>query len=145
MNFERDFYQTASFQVRMKLFVDFITTHPEHLTDVLYNPYIPNDLYEYYCVVGAQYIKSVSYREKEIKSRYAFLVMQPQIQSLCTQCFISVQFYTNPEVKEILQGIYNKLGFTETAKATDITAYIPTAKVCMRTINGNRVSGFEIP
>lgn len=145
MDFERYFYQTASFQVRMKLFMDFITTHPEHLTDVLYNPYIPNDLYEYYCVVGSQYIKSVSYREKEIKSRYAFLMMQPQIQTLCTQCFISKQFYTNSEVKEILQGVYNKLGFAETAKATDITAYIPTAKVCMRTINGNRVSGFEIP
>lgn len=145
MNFERDFYQTTSFQVRMKLFVDFITTYPEHLTDVLYNPYIPHDFYEYYCVVGAQYIKSVSYREKEIKSRYAFLIMQPQIQTLCTQYFISKQFYTNSEVKEILQGVYNKLGFTETAKATDITAYIPTAKVCMRTINGNRVSGFEIP
>lgn len=71
-------------------------------------------------------------------------MMQPQIQTLCTPCFISGQFYTNLEVKEILQGVYNKLGFTETAKATDITAYIPTAKVCMRTINGNRVSGFKI-
>ena len=143
--FEEAFYQSASFQVHMKLFVDFITTYPEHLNDVLYNPYIPNELYNYYHVVGVQYIRSVSYREKEIKSRYAFLTMQSQVQNLCAQSFVSGRFYTNSDVKAMLHDIYSKLGFTEAAKATDLTEYIPTAKTCTRTINGIRASGFEIP
>lgn len=145
LDFEREFYQTSSFQVRMKLFVDFISTNPGLLNDVLYNPFIPCDLYEYYSIVGEEYIRSVSFREKEIKSRYAFITMQPDIQQICTRYFTPGQFYTKPDIKALLQDIYMSLGMIETAKATDITAYMPQVRECMHTIDGKRISGYQIP
>ena len=61
------------------------------------------------------------FREKEIKSRYAFITMQPDIQQICTRYFTPGQFYTKPDIKALLQDIYMSLGMIETAKATDIT------------------------
>lgn len=145
LDFERKIYQTSSFQVRMKLFVDFISAYPELLSDVLYNPYIPSNLYEYYYVVGEEYIKSVEYREKEIRARYTFLEMLPEIKKMCCQYFIPGKFYTKPETKALLQEIYTCLGIVETAKATDITAYMPQVRECMHTIDGKRISGYQIP
>lgn len=129
----------------MKLFLDFISAYPGLLSDVLYNPYIPSNLYEYYYVVGEEYIKSVEYREKEIRARYTFLEMLPEIQKMCCQYFIPGKFYTKPETKALLQEIYTCLGIVETAKATDITAYMPQVKECLHTIDGKRISGYKIP
>lgn len=145
LDFERKIYQTSSFQVRMKLFLDFISAYPELLSDVLYNPYIPSNLYEYYCVVGEEYIRSVSFREKEIKSRYAFITMYPDIQQICARYFTPGQFYTKHDTKALLQKIYTDLGMIETAKASDITTFLTEAKECMRTIKGKRMSGYQIP
>ena len=145
LDFERKIYQTSSFQVRMKFFVDFISAYPELLSDVLYNPYIPSNLYEYYCVVGEEYIRSVSFREKEIKSRYAFITMYPDIQQICARYFTPGQFYTKHDTKALLQKIYTDLGMIETAKASDITTFLTEAKECMRTIKGKRISGYQIP
>ena len=145
MDFERKIYQTSSFQVRMKLFVDFISAYPELLSDVLYNPYIPSNLYEYYDVVHEEYIKSVEYREKEIRARYTFLKMRPEIQKMCCQYFIPGKFYTRHETKDLLQEIYTCLGIVKTANATDIIKYIPQAIERTPAIDGKRIKGYLIP
>ena len=96
-------------------------------------------------MVSEEYIKSVEYREKEIRARYTFLEMLPEIQKMCCQYFIPGKFYTKPETTALLQNIYTCLGIVETAKATDITAYMPQVKECLHTIDGKRISGYKIP
>ena len=55
------------------------------------------------------------------------------------------RFYSNPEAKLILQGIYSRLGFPLTAKATELEHQnVLPVKKTTTTIAGKRVEGYLI-
>ena len=59
--------------------------------------------------------------------------------------FTPGRFYPNPEVKLVLQGIYDRLGFPLTAKATDLERQnVLPVKKQTSTRAGKRVEGYLI-
>ena len=68
-----------------------------------------------------------------------------ELEAAIVSAFQPGRFYSNPEAKLILQGIYDGLGFPLTAKATDLEKWnaLPVKKVT-KTVDGKRVEGYLI-
>ena len=143
VDFEQSMYATSSFQAALRLYVEFLEMHPDLYGEVLYNPYIPPVFDDYCRVVPIAYMKSVYYREKPIMTRYRLLAMQADISGLYSATFIQGDFYSNPDAKRLLQGIYDQLQIGETAKGSDLLKYIQAEKR-WKTIGDNRVEGYVI-
>ena len=143
VDFERSMYATSSFQTALRLYVEFLEMHPDLYGAVLYNPYIHAAFDDYCRVVPVDYMKSVYYREKPIVARYRLLTMKAEISSFCSATFAQGNFYSKPDAKRLLQGIYDQLQIEETAKASDLLKYIQAKKRGITT-GDNRVAGYII-
>lgn len=143
VDFERSMYATSSFQAALRLYVEFLEMHPDLYGAVLCNPYIPQVFDDYCSVVPVEYMKSVYYREKPVVARYKLLTMKAEISGFCSATFAQGNFYSKPDAKRLLQGIYDQLQIEETAKASDLLKYIQAKKRWI-TIGDNRVAGYII-
>ena len=79
------------------------------------------------------------------ETAYNSLCSQAPIIQECRKVFAIGRQYTKPEVKHMLQHIYNSLGLAgKTAKATDIRQYL-NVRECMKTNDyGKRIEVYEI-
>ena len=68
-----------------------------------------------------------------------------ELEAAIVSAFQPGRFYSNPEAKLIIQGIYNRLGFPLTAKATDLERQSAiSVKKVTKTVDGKRVEGYLI-
>lgn len=100
---------------------------------------------EYYRALGHAGIRAESYVEERIRQRIRIISRKPELDAAIIASFVRGQFYSNADVKDILQGIYDSLGFPLTAKATDLEKWnaLPVKKVT-KTVDGKRVEGYLI-
>ena len=150
---DRDYPLTAAFldsfkgdfENRMKVYCDFLDVHPEYLEKLESLPQIPMSMKEYYRVCGPAELRAASYVESNIRIRMGMATRAPELEAAMQASFERGRFYSKPEVKAIIQGIYDTLDFPLTAKATDLERQnvIPYKKQTL-TIDGKRVEGYMI-
>ncbi|MCR4564766.1 MAG: hypothetical protein K5651_01610 [Bacteroidales bacterium] len=140
------FMATRNFSQRMQVYCDFLDLHPEYLPKLESLPQVPMSMKEYYRVLGPDDIRSAGYEEAGIRRYMGMAERGDELDAALIASFQPGRFYSNPEVKFKLQGIYNALGFPLTAKATDLERQnvIPYKKQTV-TIEGKRVEGYTIP
>ncbi len=99
----------------------------------------------YYDALGADLIQSLDYQERELEKEYKLINNKKKIQQRLYKQFKSGERILNPELKAIIQTIYNDLGLDRTAKATDIKLFGFTYKeVKIPLGNGERKGGLEL-
>jgi hypothetical protein len=137
---------TGNFSQRMKVYCDFLDQHPEYLPKLESLPQIPMSMKEYYRVIGPDAIRSAGYEEAGIRRYMGMAERADELEAAIVSSFQPGRFYSNPEAKLILQGIYNRLRFPLTAKATDLVerqTALPVKKIT-KTVDGKRVEGYLI-
>ena len=136
----------GDFENRMKVYCEFLDVHPEYLEKLESLPQIPMSMKEYYRVCGPAELRAASYVESNIRIRMGMAARAPELEAAMQASFEPGRFYSKPEVKTIIQSIYDALGFPLTAKATDLERQnvIPYKKKTV-TIDGKRVEGYAIP
>ena len=142
-----DFLATfaGDFENRMKAYCVFLDQYPEYQPKLESLPQIPMTMKEYYRALGHAGIRAESYVEERIRQRIRIISRKPELDAAIIASFVRGQFYSNAGVKDILQGIYDSLGFPLTAKATDLEKWnaLPVRKVT-KTVDGKRVEGYLI-
>ena len=136
---------TGDFEQRMKAYCVFLDQYPEYQPKLESLPQIPMTMKEYYRALGHSGIRAESYVEERIRQRIRIISRKPALDAAIIASFVRGQFYSNANVKDILQGIYDSLSFPLTAKATDLEKWnaLPVKKVT-KTVDGKRVEGYLI-
>lgn len=136
---------TGDFEQRMKAYCVFLDQHPEYQEKLESLPQIPMSMKEYYRVLGHAGIRAESYVEAGILRRIERNIRQGELEAEIVKSFVPGKFYSNPDAKIIIQGIYDHLGFPLTAKASELEKQtaLPAKKVT-KTIDGKRVEGYLI-
>ena len=79
------------------------------------------------------------------EKKYNEWLVQEPIREACRQTFKVGVLYSKQEVKIMLQQIYNNLGLVgKTAKATDLSAYLPVSEKLRSNTEGKRVFFIEV-
>ncbi len=135
----------GDFEHKMRDYCDFLDAHPDYLEKLESLPQIPMSMKRYYRVCGPAKLRAASYVESNIRIQMGIADRAGEVEAAMRASFEPGRFYTNPEVKGIIQSIYDTLGFPLTAKATELErqAWIPVKKQTA-TINGKRVEGYLI-
>jgi len=126
--FKHDFFKATAFPDKMLIYSDMRTQHPEYTNDLYQNAFIEIKYHQYYDVLGAEKIKSLRYREKDIATATASMVLLKRVSEECKTTFSVGNRYRLSDVKCALQAIYNRAGIKETAKAKDIEKFMPNAE-----------------
>jgi len=126
--FKHDFFKATAFPDKMIIYSDMRTQHPEYTNDLYQNAFIEIKYHQYYDVLGAEKIKSLRYREKDIATTTASMVLLKRVSEECKATFSVGNRYRLSDVKCALQAIYNRAGIKETAKAKDIEKFMPNAE-----------------
>jgi hypothetical protein len=108
---------------------------------------IPGKYKDYYQIVGPEIITACSYAESEIKKRWRETVSNGEIQddvvSEIYKTFEVGKRYTKVGIKDALSQLYQKLGYQQKAKATDLEVYYIMKYVKFQE-DGKWVNGFEL-
>ena len=105
---------------------------------------IPGKYKDYYNIVGPETITRYSYVESEIKKAWLEKVSNEGIREdviteiYCT--FIVGQRYTKKNIKEVLNDLYERLGYKKKAKATDLELYYYMKPI----LTSDKQNGFEL-
>lgn len=135
------FNQDGNFERRMKLMIDTINYYPclEDLIDQA--PIIPYECKEYYHELGPDRIKACGYIEANLKR---------ELENVRRASMINIQLepdvvYSNAAIKKMIQAEYDRLGMNATAKATEITKYVPDVIPARYTDgNGKKQNGYKL-
>lgn len=145
-DFEKKYYAATGFKARMILYCNHLQAFPQDIDALLANPFIEENIHAYYREFGPVALHELSYDERKIQQQYS----TNRIIALCKTTFIQGQFYTNGEVKSMLQKIYNNVFLQNppTAKATDLDVMqqngLLNVKQVQKTMpDGTRPRGYE--
>ncbi len=133
----------GDFETKMKLYCEFLQQHPDYKEMLEWLPQIPLDIKVYYNRLGPDTLRSMSYKEADIKRVLGYESLQETIKEAVRSTFNRGQFYSLKQVKTILQTIYDRLGAEKKTKATDLKTFMSCNEKQM-TINGVRENGYLI-
>ena len=131
---------------KLRLLIEYSkTTSKENLENFL--ELIPGKYKDYYTIVGPDIITACSYAESEIKKRWRELVSNSEVKddvvSEIYKTFVVGKRYTKVGIKDALNQLYQKLGYSQKAKATDLEIYYIMKYVKFQE-DGKWVNGFEL-
>lgn len=114
---------TISFRNLCKLFINNEEARVEIAT---YEP----EIHQAFHLLGAEKMKALDYRSHRIKEALKVVQsdVQQQLQDIVYQNFTKGSQYTLKEAKAKLQGIYDSLGISSKAKATDLSRWFVTTQ-----------------
>lgn len=141
--FINEFSLDNNFERKMQLYCDYRDSHPCHSAMLEALTHLPVEFHKYYRILGSQKIRALSYKEKRIKDELSLVQSDASIKSTILNSFNVGHRYQKIAVKVTLQKIYNDLGLTKTAKATDLKNYFQCKEI-IETCNGEKISGYEI-
>jgi len=139
--FCQEFFIDANFQRRMKLYIDTVQCYPELLPIIEEASVIPIEFKKYYRYLGAERIR---------RSGYVESILRKHLEDASKFSSVNItlekdRVYSNAEIKSMIQAEYNRLGMNATAKATDITKYVPDAVPArFRDENGKKQNGYKL-
>lgn len=139
--FCQEFFADANFQRRMKLYIDTVQCYPELLPIIEEASVIPIEFKQYYRGLGAERIRRSGYVESILRKHLEDASKFSSVNIILQQDKI----YSNAEIKSMIQAEYNRLNMNATAKATDITKYVPDAvPTRFRDENGKKQNGYKL-
>jgi hypothetical protein len=133
----------GDFETRMKLYREFLQQHPDYKEMLERLPQIPLDIKVYYNRLGPHTLRSMSYKEADIKRVLGYESLQETIKDVVKSTFNRGRFYSLKQVKTILQNIYVGLGVAKKSRSTDLKTFVNCNEKQM-TINGVRENGYLI-
>ena len=105
---------------------------------------IPPKFKEYYVIMGPKFIYAFSCKEADIKREWSKLKsnegVKDQIDVEIYKIFEVGKRYTKADIKKTLKGLYNKLGYQKTAKASDLEQYFKVKGI----LTPDKKNGFEL-
>ena len=105
---------------------------------------VPGKYKDYYQIVGPDIITACSYAESEIKKRWMERVSNSEIQDDVVlgiyKTFEVGKRYTYKDIKDILNNLYQRLGYQKKAKSTDLELYYYVKPI----LTPDKKHGFEI-
>ena len=139
--FCQEFFADANFQRRMTLYIDTVQCYPELLPMIEEASVIPIEFKQYYRGLGAERIRRSGYVESILRKHLEDASKFSSVNITLEQDRV----YSNAEIKSMIQAEYNRLGMNATAKATDITKYVPDAVPArFRDENGKKQNGYKL-
>lgn len=143
-DFEQQYY-SASDKDRLKIYSDFRNTCSSHYAIILQNPFIDIHYHDWYDKLGYDELARLNFDEQKIEQEYDYHCNHGPIIQKCRETFTVGNFYTKPEVKNILQQIYDGLGLVgKKAKANELEVYMNVKERMITDDEGNRKEGYEI-
>lgn len=137
-NFEQQYY-SASDKDRLKVYSDFRNTCSSHYAIILQNPFIDIRYHDWYGKLGYYKLARLNFDEQKVEQEYDYHCNHEPIIQKCREAFTVGNFYTKPEVKNILQQIYDSLGLVgKKAKAAELEGYINVQERMIKDSTGNR-------
>jgi hypothetical protein len=128
-----EFLKITNTEVRLQFIVNF---ENEDITEDELNAFfslIPNKYKDYYKYLGFSGIRAHRYNEAEIKRELEKLCgnsqKEDQLKEEIYRLFKIGNRYTNKDIKSTLKGIYERLEYEKTAKASDLEQYFKVKKV----------------
>ena len=139
--FVSEFNKDRNFERRMEFLVCAIVNYPclEELIEEC--SLIPYEFKEYYHELGPDRIKACGYIEANLKR---------ELENARRASMINIQLepdvvYSNASIKAMIQAEYDRLGMKATAKATEITKYVPDVIPARYTDeNGKKQNGYKL-
>ena len=143
-NFEQQYY-SASDKDRLKVYSDFRNTCSSHYAIILQNPFIDIHYHDWYDKLGYDELARLNFDEQKIEQEYDYHCNHGPIIQKCRETFTVGNFYTKPEVKNILQQIYDGLGLVgKKAKANELEVYMNVKERMITDDEDNRKEGYLI-
>lgn len=143
-DFEQQYY-SASDKDRLKIYSDFRNTCSSHYAIILQNPFIDIHYHDWYDKLGYDELARLNFDEQKIEQEYDYHCNHGPIIQKCRETFTVGNFYTKPEVKNILQQIYDGLGLVgKKAKANELEVYMNVKERMITDDEGNRKEGYLI-
>ena len=143
-NFEA-WYYSAKDNDRLKGYSDFRNTYTEYDPFILQNPFIDIRYHDWYGKLGYDKLARLNFDEQKVEQEYDYHCNHEPIIQKCREAFTVGNFYTKPEVKNILQQIYDGLGLVgKKAKANELEVYMNVKERMITDDEGNRKEGYEI-
>ncbi len=133
----------GSFENKMEIYCQFLNECPDCKELLEWLPQIPSEMKIYYNTLGPDRLRSLSYKEANIRKEIDSIGLHEITKQEVAAQFVQGQFYTLKDVKHILQCVYSKVGVRETAKASDLKGLIACNET-QRTIDGHRENGYVI-
>lgn len=143
-DFEQQYY-SASDKDRLKIYSDFRNTYSSHYAIILQNPFINIRYHDWYDKLGYDELARLNFDVQKVEQEYGYYCNHEPIIQKCRETFTVGNFYTKPEVKNILQQIYDGLGLVgKKAKANELEVYMNVKERMITDDEGNRKEGYEI-
>jgi hypothetical protein len=105
---------------------------------------IPSKYKDYYTILGPSRLKTLRYREVDIKREIIGLcgnaIVKEQLISEIYKLFEVGKRYTKEDIKQTLKDLYNRLGYDKSAKASDLGEYFYLKGI----LTPDKKNGFEI-
>ena len=95
--------------------------------------------------MGYDELARLNFDVQKVEQEYGYYCNHEPIIQKCRETFTVGNFYTKPEVKNILQQIYDGLGLVgKKAKANELEVYMNVKERMITDDEGNRKEGYEI-
>ena len=103
---------------------------------------IPPKFKEYYTIMGPDFIRANKYQEADIRREWTKLRANKTIDiaSEIYKIFEVGKRYTKADIKETLKGLYSRLEYQKTAKASDLEQYFKVKGI----LTSDKKNGFEL-
>ena len=86
-----------------------------------------SSFHEPYNTLGPDVIRRCEYRADRIQERYDKLSLWPEVEGKMKEKITSPSILTNQDLRDIIQQVYDEVGFPSKASASDITKVYPEA------------------
>lgn len=139
-DFENSFNRESDPEHKMRLYSTFRACRPEYTEQLYQNPFIDFEYHKAFDLLGPDELMRLNYDLGAIDLR----MMGDAITIQCQSSFIKGKFYRADQVKEILQRIYDTVGYSKTATASQLGNYINVRTSNRRMDDGSRQKVFEI-
>ena len=144
--FNHDFFRASTFPEKMRIYSEMRSHYPEYTETLYQNTYIDIRFHRFYDILGADKIRVLRYREKDIADAVSTEMLRQRVIEECQKVFIPNTYYQLQQVKSKLQDIYNRVGINAKAKAKDILGIMPSVALRQLTnkTTGKRELYYEI-
>jgi hypothetical protein len=109
---------------------------------------IPGKYKDYYKIVGPEMMRACGCEEYKIKKAWTEKLMNQEVKEDVDLeiygSFVIGKRYSNKHIKDILNELYQKLGYKKKAKTTDLEVYYAMKSVKFQDSEGKWVHGLEI-
>jgi hypothetical protein len=142
-----EFGRIRSVMDKLRFLLDYSeTATKENLDNFL--ELVPGKYKDYFQIVGLDIIKAYGCEEYKIKKAWTEKIMNQEVKDDVDleiySSFTIGKRYSNKHIKDILNELYQKLGYKKKAKTTDLEVYYAMKAVKFQDTEGKWIHGLEI-